>query len=148
MTPLSSKLTRKTLLCLIISLAAFSAQADTAFISMSDAIQRLDNSGYTIEGSIDLVGTNYSAIVQDSSNRRAEVTINALNGEVSFVRELPSFHISWLDAANLLQQQGYKIISLQNKEDHYRATILDAQNHKADVEVDKVTGKVIPHVFD
>ncbi len=116
-------------------------------ISMSEAAERLSNSGYTIEDNIQLIGSNYEAIIYDPSNKRGVVDINATTGEVTFIRSLPQNRITWAEAAKILEDQGYTVASLEDKGDHYRATVYNSQNRAADMEVDKVTGKVIPHVI-
>ena len=135
-----------TLLILALSFSAASAQAAVR-ISMSDALQRLSNSGYTAEDEIKLIGSNYEAVVFDPTNQRADVNVNGNTGEVTFVKALLPRRIDWLEAAKILEQQGYTVTDLENKGDHYRATVYDAQNRAADVEVDKITGKVIQHVI-
>jgi hypothetical protein len=134
------------LLILVLNLSAISAQAAVR-VSMSEALQRLTNSGYTAEDEIKLIGPNYEAVVFDPTNQRADVNVNGNTGEVTFVKALPPIRINWLEAAKILEQQGYRITDLENKGDHYRAAVYDAQNRSADVEVDKTTGKVIQHVI-
>ncbi|HVV68684.1 MAG TPA: PepSY domain-containing protein [Gammaproteobacteria bacterium] len=140
------KIAQGILSVVVLGLSAISAQAALR-VDMSDALQRLSNSGYTAEDQIKLVGTNYVAIVFDPSNQRASVSVNGNTGEVTFIKTLPPIRIDWLEAAKILEQQGYAVTELENKGDHYRATVYDSQNRAADVEVDKVTGKVIQHVI-
>ncbi len=124
-----------------------SAQNIPAKINMSDAIQLLTKSGYSIEDLITLLGPLYQAIVTNTSNQRLMININANTGQIINVQSLPAVHIDWLQAAKILEQHHFTVTKLENKGDHYRADVYDAQHREADMEVDKVTGRVIRHVI-
>lgn len=121
--------------------------ANTPKVSMSDAVQRLQNSGYTVEDMINMVGNLYQAMVLDTSGQRVEVNVDATTGEVAFVKALPALHISWVEAAKILENKGYRVTRMENKGDHYRVDVYDSQNKPADLEVDKATGVVTNHVI-
>ena len=131
----------------LIAPTVVSAQNVPAQITMSDAIQLLNKSGYSIEDLITLLGPLYQAIVTNSSNQRLMININANTGEISHVQSLPPVHVDWLQAAKILEQHHFTVTKLENKGDHYRADVYDAKHREADMEVDKVTGRVIRHVI-
>src|ERR1700674_2770425 len=92
-----SKLAAGILMTLALTIPGMaSAQNVPAKINMSDAIQLLNKSGYTIEDLITLLGPLYQAIVTNSSNHRLLININASSGEISSVQTLPPVRVDWL----------------------------------------------------